>query len=164
MPVRHKALGATSEGGPDTEAVGVASTNRRRTIVERVVIAALVALALFLLVQGCSENKVVRENGFPNGLEAVAPAPLAATVPSQSTVSADLAFGNTGVLNIAGIEIPLDQLDYERATGMLSFTPGPDREYKKLPGSDVRAIVIFWPESGTREADAHEYSWTFKVS
>ena len=137
----------------------------RRELIGRFGVAAAIAFALWLLVSGLNENKPTPEQaGFPAGLESVSPTNLATNVPSQATILADLAFGQTGVLVINSREIPLDQLDYERATGTLSFTPGDDREFRKLPGSDVSAVVIFWPEQGDRETDAREFAWTFKVS
>ena len=137
----------------------------RRDLFGRLGVALAVVLALWLLVSGLNENKPTPEKaGFPAGLEAVSPANLATNVPSQATIVADLAFGQTGVLVVNSREIPLDQLDYERATGTLSFTPGDGNELVKLPGSDVRAVVIFWPEQGERETDAREFAWTFKVS
>jgi hypothetical protein len=150
--------------GPATmsDESGAKGGDRRRVLFGRIGVAALIAFALYLLISGVSENHTPT-SALPRGLESVAPANLATNVPSQSTIVADLAFGDTGVLVINGREIPLDQLDYERATGVLSFTPGPDREFTKLPGSDVRVVVIFWPEQGSREADAREYAWTFNV-
>ena len=139
--------------------------NRYRTVLGRVGVAATIAFAVWLLISGANGNRSTPEAAaLPIGLERVGPASLATNVPSQSTVFADLAYGNTGVLVVQGREIPLDQLDYERATGMLSFTPGDDKEYKKLPGSDVRVVAIFWPEQGERATDASEYAWSFKVS
>ena len=133
-----------------------------RLLLGRLGVAALIGLALLLLVSGVNDNRTPASS-LPAGLESVTPANSATNVPSQSTIVADLTFGNTGVLVVNGREIPLDQLDYERATGTLSFTPGKNREFVKLPGSDVRVVVIFWPEQGTREANAHEYPWTFNV-
>ena len=51
-------------------------------------------------------------------------------------------------------------MEIERGLG---FEPT-DREFEKLPGSDVSAVVIFWPEQGDRATDAREFAWTFKVS
>ena len=137
----------------------------RRELIGRFGVAAAIAFALWLLISGLNDNKPTPEGaGFPAGLESVSPSNLATNVPSQATIVADLAFGQTGVLVINSREIPLDQLDYERATGTLSFTPADEREFSKLPGSDVSAVVIFWPEQGDRETDGREFAWTFKVS
>lgn len=137
----------------------------RRELIGRLGVAAAIAFAGWLLISGLNDNQPTPERaGFPNGLESVSPSNLATNVPSQATIIADLAFGQTGVLVINSREIPLDQLDYERATGTLSFTPGDAQEFSKLPGSDVSAVVIFWAEQGDRATDAREFAWTFKVS
>ncbi len=163
--VKQQGADALNSALPGTESVGGNRFRSRREMLGRMGVALAVAFALWLLVSGLNENKPTPERaGFPAGLESVSPGNLATNVPSQATIVADLEFGQTGVLVINSREIPLDQLDYERATGTLSFTPGPDREFAKLPGSDVNATVIFWPEQGDRETDAREFSWTFKVS
>ena len=138
---------------------------QHRDKVGKLGVAALIALAIALLISGVNGNRSTPEAAaLPPGVEQVGPASLATNVPGQSTVFADLAFGNTGVLVVQGREIPLDQLDYVRATGMLSFTPGDDKEFKRLPGDVVRVVAIFWPEQGDRATDAREYAWSFKVS
>lgn len=158
-------MGSGGIGGSGNSASGPSASAKRRLLLGRLGVAALIALALALLISGVGGNQSTPDVGaLPNGIENIGPGNLATNIPSQSTVFADLAFGNTGVLVIAGREIPLDQLDYERATGMLSFTPGSDKEFKKLPGDDVRVVAIFWPEQGDRTTDSHEYAWSFKVS
>ncbi len=163
--VKQQGADALNSRMPNAESAGTKRFGSRREVLGRLGVALAVAFALWLLVSGLNENKPTPERaGFPTGLESVSPANLATNVPSQATIVADLEFGQTGVLVINSREIPLDQLDYERATGTLSFTPGADREFDKLPGSDVSAAVIFWPEQGERETDASEFAWTFKVS
>ena len=163
--VKQQGADTVQSSLPVAGSVGRTRFGNRRELAGRLGVALAVAFALWLLVSGLNENKPTPERaGFPTGLESVSPANLATNVPSQATIVADLEFGQTGVLVINSREIPLDQLDYERATGTLSFTPGVDREFAKLPGSDVRAVVVFWPEQGDRATDAREFAWTFKVS
>ena len=101
---------------------------------------------------------------MPVEVEGLNPLPNAQTVPNQSTITADLQFGMVGVLIIDGREIPDDQVNYVRATGELSFTPGDGQELARLPGGPIRATVIYWPEQGTRETNAREFSWPFTVT
>lgn len=163
--VKQQGPNALHSSIPIADSTGRKRIGNRRERAGRLGVALAVAFALWLLVSGLNENKPASSGGaFPAGLESVSPANLATNVPSQATIVADLQFGQTGVLVINSREIPLDQLDYERATGTLSFTPGADREFAKLPGSDVSAVVIFWPEQGDRATDAREFAWTFKVS
>ncbi len=163
--VKQQSAEAVHSSNPVADSVRRNRFGNRRELAGRLGVALAIAFAVWLLVSGLNENKPTPERaGFPAGLESVSPTNLSTNVPSQATVVADLKFGQTGVLVINSREIPLDQLDYERATGTLSFTPGEDREFKKLPGGDVSAVVIFWPEQGERETDASEFAWTFKVS
>ncbi len=163
--VKQQGADAVHSSNPVADSVRRNRFGNRRELAGRLGVALAIAFALWLLVSGLNENKPTPERaGFPAGLESVSPANLSTNVPSQATIVADLEFGQTGVLVINSREIPLDQLDYERATGTLSFTPGEDLEFGKLPGSDVSAVVIFWPEQGERETDASEFAWTFKVS
>lgn len=97
-------------------------------------------------------------------VEAVMPPPNAPVVPSQSTVSADLQFGFEAVLVVDGTEIPLDQLDVIEAQGIVSFTPGRGKEFERFPGGGHVVRVIYWPQAGTRKADAREFSWRFNVN
>ena len=131
--------------------------------IRRLLVALLVAGALVGVVWGFSQStSPVRS--MPEAVEALAPVPGAQTVPNQSTITADLQFGMVGVLIIDGKEIPDDQAHYVRATGELSFTPGEGKELVRLPGGPRRATVIYWPEQGTREANAREFSCVFTVT
>ena len=131
--------------------------------IRRLLVALLVAGALVAMVWGFSQStSPVRS--MPEAVETLSPLPGAQTVPNQSSVTADLQFGMVGVLIIDGKEIPDDQVHYVRATGELSFTPGEGKELARLPGGPRRATVIYWPEQGTRETDAREFSWAFTVT
>ena len=131
--------------------------------IRRLLVALLVAGALVGVVWGFSQStSPVRS--MPEAVEALSPVPGAQTVPNQSTITADLQFGMVGVLIIDGKEIPDDQAHYVRATGELSFTPGEGKDLARLPGGPRRATVIYWPEQGTRETNAREFSWVFTVT
>ena len=129
----------------------------------RLLVALIVAGALVGVVWGFSQS-TAPVRSMPEEVEALSPLPGAQTVPNQSTITADLQFGMVGVLIIDGKEIPDDQVRYVRATGELSFTPGEEKELIRLPGGPRRATVIYWPEQGTRETNAREFSWTFTVT
>jgi hypothetical protein len=145
------------EGG---EAVG--RTNRalaKRFLTGACVIAALTGLVYTL---SSTETKVVRR--YPDHLEAVNPENSSQNVPAQSSVTADLEFGYTGALIINGRELPKDQVDETVATGELRFTPGPEKEFKRLPGGATTVTVVFWPTQGTRDTDADSYQWVLNVN
>ena len=131
--------------------------------IRRLLVALLVAGALVGVVWGFSQStSPVRS--MPEAVEALSPVPGAQTVLNQSTITADLQFGMVGVLIIDGKEIPDDQAHYVRATGELSFTPGEGKDLARLPGGPRRVTVIYWPEQGTRETNAREFSWVFTVT
>ena len=131
--------------------------------IRRLLVALLVAVALFGVYWGFSQS-TTPVRSMPEAVEALSPVPGAQTVPNQSTVTADLQFGTVGVLIIDGKEIPDDQAHYVRATGELSFTPGDGKDLVRLPGGPRLATVIYWPEQGSRELNAHEFSWSFTVT
>jgi hypothetical protein len=129
-------------------------------------------IAIGLLVLGClvgvtwgfGSTKNQTEGQLPSAIESVNPVNNALTVPSQSTISVNLKFGYDADLIIDGVEIPRDQTKYDKATAELRFTPGPDKDLKILPGGIRRVMVVYWPLSGTREANAQTYQWTFSVT
>ena len=129
----------------------------------RLLVALVVAGALVGVVWGFSQSETPVRT-LPVEVEGLNPVLGAQTVPNQATVTADLQFGMVGVLIIDGREIPEDQDTYVRATGELSFTPGVGQEFTRLPGGPIRATVIYWPEQGSRETNAREFSWTFTVT
>lgn len=125
---------------------------------------AIVITVLVLLVVAVTSTETKVESQYPKHLEAVTPANGSQNVPSQSSLVADLEFGYRGALIVNGREIPLDQVDETVATGELRFTPGAEKEFKKLPGGVVTATVVFWPTRGTRESDSTSYSWVVNVN
>lgn len=143
------------------------SGDTRRLRVPKKLRSLLVAfLVAFCLVQiGTALNSVDSSDPAkpPAAIENLDPVRGAQTVPGQSTITADLKFGYQGVLIVNGLEIPDDQVNYTRATGTLTFTPGKEKEYELLPGGEVRVVVIYWPEQGSRATDSQQYAWSFNV-
>ena len=124
----------------------------------------LVAAALLLIVDALGSAGGDAPATRPPQFEALEPEPGAVNVPGQATVAADLVFGWTGVLVVNGTEIPMDQLDYVRATARLSYSPADGKELRRLPGGLVRVTAIIWPITGTRARDAVEDTWEFQVT
>ncbi len=126
----------------------------------------LIALAAWMLITAFTTADTSNKVSYPKGIDSVDPIPKALTVPAQSPINVDLAFGYDGALAINGREIPNDQLNREaiKQTGVFTFVPTVGSEFKLLPGSVVTAKVIFWPVTGTRAKDAQEWEWTFSVN
>ena len=112
-----------------------------------------------------TQNKADEEHPLPAAVEAVDPAPDSPVVPAQSTITADLVFGYDSVLSIDGVELPLDQLSYITGQGIVSFTPGEGKEYRRFPGGTHVATVTYWPDRGaTQDSDGRTFSWRFFVN
>jgi hypothetical protein len=147
-----------------------AATRRAERSAERAPLLARIAIGL--LVVGClvgvtwgfGSAKNQTSGQLPTSIEAVSPVDNALTVPGQSTISVDMKFGFDATLIIDGVEIPRDQTSYDPGTAVLRFTPGPDKDLKLIPGGVRRAMVVYWPVSGTRDANGQIYQWTFTVT
>ena len=137
--------------------------SRIRLNVQRLAVSLLVAACLIGLFWGLSQARN-ELSSIPTTIESLSPVPGAQTVPAQSSITAVLHFGQVGALIIDGNEIPDDQLTFVRATGTLTFTPGPGRDLERLPGGVRRATVVYWPAIGSREANGREYTWSFTVN
>ena len=122
-------------------------------------IAALVGLVYTL---SSTETKVPLR--YPEHLEGVTPENGSQNVPAQSSIAADLEFGYSGALIVNGKELPKDQVDETVATGVVRFTPGPDKDIRRLPGGAVNITVVFWPTQGNRDVDSQSYQWVLNVN
>jgi hypothetical protein len=136
----------------------------RAPLLARIAIGLLVVGCLVGVTWGFGSAKNQTPGQLPTSIEAVSPVDNALTVPGQSTISVDLKFGYDADLIIDGVEIPRDQTVYDKATAVVRFTPGPGKDLKLLPGGIRRVMVIYWPLTGTRDANGQSYQWTFTVT
>jgi hypothetical protein len=136
----------------------------RAPLPARIAIGLLVVGCLVGVTWGFGSAKNQTAGQLPKSIEAVSPVDNALTVPGQSTISVDMKFGFDAALVIDGVEIPRDQTVYDAGTAVLRFTPGPEKDLKLLPGGVRRVMVIYWPLSGTQEANGQIYQWTFTVT
>ncbi len=132
----------------------------------RAVITAVLAVAAGLLVWSATLNAGDEEVALTeSAVEAVTPTNGATLVLRQSEVSADLATGWTGVLQIDGVEIPQDQLRQDTGgLNLLSFAPGPGKEIEELDAGTHVATVLIWQEPAETRDDARSVSWRFTVA
>jgi hypothetical protein len=126
----------------------------------------LLGLAAWLLIGAFTTADTSITTNYPEGLDRVDPIPKAQTVPSQSTILVDLAFGYDAELYLNGTYIPRDQLNRAsiEQTGVFSYTPSEGAIYRLLPGSLVTAKVVFWPTTGSQTEDGQTFEWTFSVT
>ena len=130
--------------------------------VRRLVLSLLVALGVAGVIFAFSENETEPPTVTVPGVDSVSPRPGSLAL-RQDRVIADLATGFDGVLQIDGVEIPDDQLQRTIELGIVSFQPGPEKEFERLTPGRHRVRVIFWPVSGGRGVDDRTYEWAFNV-
>lgn len=154
----------------DTNDPSTTADRRAQRKAERAPLPARIAIGLLVLgclvgvTWGFGSAKNQTEGQLPSVIESVSPVNNALTVPSQSTITVDLKFGYDADLVIDGVEIARDQTKYDKATAVLRFTPGLDKDMKELAGGVRRVMVIYWPLDGTRETNGLTYNWTFTVT
>ncbi len=86
-----------------------------------------------------------------------------AQVPQQSNVGIDLQTGWDGVLVIAGVEIPRDQLQITPEIGLIEFTPADGMAVEALdPGQNCVSAIIWRLSDGRGVAD-RTIPWCFEV-
>jgi hypothetical protein len=102
------------------------------------------------------------EGTLPTSIEELIPKPGDLVSP-QSSIGVNLRDDLTGILQLNGVEIPLDQLQIQPTVGIVTFAPGPGKDISRLPAGPNRVTVVFWPRASTREKSASSYSWSFKV-
>jgi len=122
----------------------------------------LVALNLGVLLLSNSDTSTTQRT-LPSAIESVSPEP-GSVRPLQDAVSVDLRDGLTGVLVINGVEIPEDQLERGEALGIVTFRPGPDREFTRWSAGDVPVQVLYWSATEDRPPAPDTYSWSFRAS
>ena len=128
----------------------------------RIVISLLVAVGVAGMIFAFTEAESEPPTVTVPGVESVSPQPGSLAL-RQDRVIADLQSGFDGVLQIDGVEIPDDQLQRTIELGIVSFAPGPEKEFERLAPGRHRARVVFWPVSDGRGDDNRTYEWFFNV-
>ncbi len=141
---------------------GVASANRpRRPPRLRVAVITIVAAAAVGgLVYVASESETE-----PTG--PVRPAEVEMVTPAggnldlrQVTISADLAPGYTGYLELDGVEVPGDDLQRGDALNQIILKPQPGSDYAELePGSHCATVI--YRRIGVVDDQPRSYRWCF---
>jgi hypothetical protein len=130
----------------------------------RVVITLILGLAAFgfiyaFTLRGDEEGPVITHSA----VEFLFPQPGAPLEVRQAEVGVDLQAGWTGVLQIAGVEIPEDQLRRVEAQNQFFFQPGQGREFEEFPAGQLCATALIWPVTEDRDA-AETVRWCFRVA
>jgi hypothetical protein len=88
----------------------------------------------------------------------------------QAPVEVTLRTDYAGQLTIDNHPIPLDQLTIDPSLGQITFTPGPNMDFRELPHGANSAVVEYWPRTFKDAAHAKakkllaSYSWSFEVA
>ena len=149
-------------GGENGRVQALPAARQPIVTLRRVVISVLIAVGVGGLILAFSEGKSEPPTVTVAGVESVSPQPNTLAL-RQDRVIADLQTGFDGVLQIDGIEIPDDQLQRTIELGIVSFAPGPEKEFDELAPGRHRARVIFWPVSEGRGEENRTFEWFFNV-
>jgi hypothetical protein len=79
-------------------------------------------------------------------------------------VTVDLDDRYTGVLELDGVEIPEDQLDRIVQLGVISFRPGPGKEFTRFQTGENTVVVRYWLRTDPRPANPAVFSWRFQAA
>ena len=119
-------------------------------------------LAVNIVVIGGHGTKTNTEGVLPSAIEELIPKPGDIVSPN-SAIGVNLRNDLQGVLQFDGTEIPLDQTVNQDTQGIITFSPGPDRQLTKLPQGFHKITVVYWPRGQDRSKGTTSYEWTFKV-
>jgi hypothetical protein len=133
----------------------------------KIAAAAVVAVAVALFVVAINAFQDGGDDPVLQGSDAEAVETLIprrdAQVPQQSNVGIDLQTGWDGVLVIAGVEIPRDQLQVTPEIGLIEFTPAEGMAVEELdPGQNCVSAII-WKLSDGRGVADRTIPWCFEV-
>jgi len=127
-----------------------------------IVVGGLLIAANVIIIAGISQKQNT-EGVLPTAIEEVTPKPGDVVSP-QSTIGVNLRNDLQGALEFDGTEIPLDQLVVQPTEGIIQFTPGPDKDLRKLPQGPHTITVRYWPRNQSEEkAGSNTYTWKFSV-
>ena len=100
---------------------------------------------------------------LPSSVQSVSPKP-GTQADRRITIEVDLLDGLTGVLEIDGLRLPEDQLDYVAPQGIISFQPGPDQEFSSFEAGEHTVRVLYWKATADEPADPDSYGWRFRAT
>ncbi len=128
-----------------------------------VVAGVLVVLNLAFFIGREQDSSEPGEAALPAAVESVSPEP-GTQADRRITVSVDLGDELTGVLEIDGLRLPEDQLDYVAPQGIISFQPGPDQEFSSFGPGEHTVRVLYWKATEDEPADPDSYGWRFRAT
>jgi hypothetical protein len=137
------------------------AARRRNPLRVLIVVGGLLLAANILIIAGVAQ-RTNTEPQLPISIVELTPKPGDLVSP-QSTIGVHLNNTLTGVLELDGSLIPLDQLSTQPTEGIITFSPGPTKDLTKLPQGSHTITVLYWPRTSTQEHGSSSYSWSFRV-
>jgi hypothetical protein len=134
----------------------------RRNLWRTVAVVGGLVLAVNIFVIAGHSQRTNTEPTLPTTIEELIPKPGDLVSP-QSTIGVDLQNTLSGELELNGQVIPLDQLSIQPTQGIITFSPGPDKDLTALPQGKNTLVVRYWPRTSTQEKGSTAYTWTFRV-
>jgi hypothetical protein len=147
----------------------MANAPRRRTFqhpgrVAVVVIALLVVVNLAIVLLANADTS-------PGGGKPELPAAIESISPERGEltglvddVTVDLRDDLQGELLVDSVRIPEDQLDTIEQLGVISFRPGPGKEFPRFRAGDNTVVVRYWPRGKPRPEVPASFSWRFRAA
>ncbi len=126
-----------------------------------IVVGILIVIGNLLIYLGHSAVTGSNPQKLPAEVHDVLPAPSSLVRPLE-TVSVQLDPRYTGILQIDGKEIPLDQLNVVPGQGSVSFRPGKNKDIEEFTPGTHAVTVVYWKEIESRNK-SHSYTWSFRV-
>ncbi len=93
-------------------------------------------------------------------IEQLTPAPGSETVPGQTPIIIDLAFGYDVEITIDDKLVPRDKVTEVESLGQFKVDTDPSNPLTNAPHV---VQIVYWPKIGDRTRDAQVYEWRFKV-
>ncbi len=98
---------------------------------------------------------------LPDAIQAVFPEPGDRDL-RQTTIFADLAPGYTGYLEIDGVEVPMDDIQFVDALNTVTLKPTEDSDFRQLDSGRHCATVVY-RRIGQPRDQSSSYRWCFSV-
>jgi len=132
-----------------------------RVVVIAVVLLVVLNLGIFLLAN--ADTSPGGKPLLPSTVESISPERGEITG-LLDDVTIDLADNLQGELILNGRLIPEDQLDNIPELGVISFRPGPGKDFTRLATGDNTVVVHYWPRNEPRPPRPASFSWRFRAS
>jgi hypothetical protein len=127
-----------------------------------VTVAIMLTLTLGAIVLHNADTSPGGQPQLPAAVESISPGRLELTGLFDD-VTIDLADNLQGDMILNARQIPDDQLDTIPQLGVITFRPGPGKEFTRLNTGDNTVVVHYWGRGEPRPARPPAFSWRFRA-